>query len=145
MDSALTPVIASGDLVPLYKIVGDDFSALDASTPDLSDYLRPDAPDSVVAFIRSARGMGRAFFAPPATDPADVAALRDLLEAIVTDPQFIHDAQLKGIPIAAKSGAVLTQQIEALIPKDEAARSAILNTYACGLEMSVNPRHECNF
>lgn len=145
IDSALKSVVESGDFVPLYKIVGDDFSALDASTPDLSDYLRTGAPDSVVGFIRSARGMGRAFFAPPDTDPTDAAALRDLLEAIVADPDFIQEAQLKGISIAAKSGLVLTQQIDALIPSDDAARTMILNAYACGLEMSLNPVHECDF
>lgn len=145
VDSTLATVVASGDLVPLYKIAGDDFSALDAATPDLQDYLRDDAPESVVAFIRSARGMGRAFFAPPGMDAADVAAIGELLEAIVADPEFIQDAQIKGIPVFAKSGQILTQEIDALIPEDDVARTRILNAYACGLAMSLDPGHECEF
>ncbi len=145
LTSDLESVIASGDVVPLYSIVGDDFSALDPSLPTLDDFLSPDAPDTVVTFVQSARGMGRAFFAPPNTDPADVAALSELMQAIVTDPDFIQDAQLQGIPIAAKSGEALSQQIDALIPSDETARTLILNAYACGLEMSLNPAHTCSY
>ncbi len=145
LTSELEALITSGDVVPLYSIVGDDLSALDPSLPALADFLTPDAPESVAAFVQSARGMGRAFFAAPNTDPADVAALTALLEAIVKDPDFIKDAQLQGIPIAAKSGEALAQQIDALIPSDDAARALILNAYACGLEMSLNPRHECTY
>lgn len=145
MDAAVDAVIASGDVVPVYKIVGDDFSALDPTIPDLDDFLRDDAPETVVAFIRAARGMGRAFFAPPGTDPADVAALQQLLEAVVADPAFVQEAQLNGIPVGAKSSAVLTEQMKALVPSDVVARAAILDTFACGVEMSVDPDHSCDF
>lgn len=145
LDPALVSVIDSGDIVPLYKIVGDDFSALDEVTPDLDSFLRKDAPEPVVDFIRSARGMGRAFFAPPNTDAADVEAFKELLEAIVADPEFVSDALAKGIPIAAISSEILSEQIRALIPSDEATRLLILDTYSCGIEMSLTPAHECQF
>lgn len=145
LDPALVSVIKSGDLEVLYKIVGDDFSALEEDTSDLSAFLRADAPETVVNFIQSARGMGRAFFTPPGTSPADVAALREVLEAVVADPDFIADAELKGIPINEKSGDNLTNQVFALIPGSDTEREAILNAYNCGLEMVLAPEHECAF
>ena len=145
IEPAIVALIESGDLKPVYRIVGNDFPGLDETTPDLNAFVSNDVPEGVVEFIRAARGMGRAFFAPPGVAPDDVTALRDLLEAVVKDPDFIQEAQLNGVPIAALSGDVLEQQINALVPSNEAARTDILNTYECGLAMAQDAGHSCGF
>jgi tripartite-type tricarboxylate transporter receptor subunit TctC len=145
IDPSIDALIAGDEIAPVYKIVGDDFSTLDPALPDLEMFLRDDAPKTVVNFIRSARGMGRAFFAPPNTDPDDVAALIQLFEAIHADPAFVQDATVNGITIAAKSGDVLSRQIDDLVPTDETALDAILNAYQCGLEMGQDAGYSCDF
>ncbi|MEL6168562.1 MAG: hypothetical protein AAFR35_07710 [Pseudomonadota bacterium] len=141
----IVALIDSGDIKPVYKIVGDDFGGLDPDTPDVTAFVGDDVPLEVIDFIRAARGMGRAFFAPPGLADEDVAALRDMLEAVVSDPDFLQEAIVNGIPVEAKSGDVLSQQIETLIPKDETARATILSTYECGLAMSQNAGHTCPY
>jgi tripartite-type tricarboxylate transporter receptor subunit TctC len=145
VEPSIVALIESGDIVPIYKIVGDDFTVVEDAIPDLSAFVADEVDPGVVAFIRSARGMGRAFFAPPGVTPEDVVAMQELLEAVVTDPDFIQEAQLNGVPIAALSGDILTQQIGALVPDAEVARASILATYECGLAMALDTEHSCDF
>ena len=145
VEPSIVALIESGDIVPIYKIVGDDFTGLNEATPDLSAFVGDDVDAGVVAFIRSARGMGRAFFAPPGVASEDVAAMQELLETVVTDPDFIQEAQLNGVPVAALSGDILTQQIGALVPEGDVARANILATYKCGLAMALDHAHSCDF
>lgn len=145
LEPSIIALIESGDIKPVYKIVGDDFSGLDETIPDVSEFVRGDVPEGVVPFIRNARGMGRAFFAPPGVAPEDVIALQELLEAVVTDPEFIQEAQINGVPIAAAYGDILTQQIGSLLPDNEVQRASILKTYECGLEMAQDATYACDF
>ena len=64
-DQELQPLFESGDVQALYTIVGEQFPPQVDRSRTLESFLVPGAPQAVVDYIKSARGMGRAFFAPP--------------------------------------------------------------------------------
>ena len=76
-DEELQPLFKLGDVQALYTIVGEQFPPQVDRSRTLESFLVPGAPQAVVDYIKSARGMGRAFFAPPGVKAEDVAALRE--------------------------------------------------------------------
>lgn len=103
------------------------------------------APPAVVDFLRSARGMGRAFFAPPGVSAEDVEALRSVFARVLADPDFIKDADSKGIPVALVEWSEVEKGVSHLMPADAAAKTQLDKAYECGLAMSEGKVDRCNF
>jgi tripartite-type tricarboxylate transporter receptor subunit TctC len=143
-DAELQPLLKSGDLQSLYTIVGDNFPPEVDKGRTLETFLVKGAPQSVVDFIKSARGMGRAFFAPPGVAAEDVAALRNVFASVLTDPEFIKEADSQGIPVAAVAWGEVDQGVKHLMP-NAAAKMAFDKAYECGLAMSEGKAKSCEF
>ncbi|MCR9238266.1 MAG: hypothetical protein NXI17_16475 [Alphaproteobacteria bacterium] len=144
-DAKLEPLLASGDIKALYTITGEDFPAAMGAVEPLESFLVPDAPASVVAFIKSARGMGRAFYAPPSVADEDVAALRSLFHDILSDPDFVERAAQEGVPVAAVASETVEAQLQELLTSDPAQKLLLDTAYACGLAMSRGKVTRCDF
>lgn len=144
-DASLAPLLASGDIEALYTITGGSFPPEMGKTQPLEHFLVPDAPTGVVDFIKSARGMGRAFFAPPSVSAEDVAALRSIFAEILMDPAFIEQAAAKGVPVSAVPGETVGAQLNALLISDAELRAQLDKAYGCGLAMSRGETRRCGF
>lgn len=144
-DASLAPLLASGDIETLYTITGDAFPPEIGDAPPLEHFLVSDAPEAVVEFVKSARGMGRAFFAPPSVAQKDVAALRTVFGDILTDQRFIERAASQGVPVAAVSSEVVAAQLNALLISDAGMKRQLDSAYECGLAMSRGEIQRCNF
>ena len=144
-DVELQPLLESGDVQALYTITGKNFPPQVDRARTLESFLVPGAPPAVVDFIKSARGMGRAFFAPPGVAEADVEALRDAFSKVLVDPQFVADAAAQGVPVAAVQWTLVQEDIGRLIPGDEATREQLDRVYACGMAMSEGRISHCDF
>lgn len=144
-DAELQPLLKSGDLQSLYTIVGDNFPPEVDKSRTLEGFLVKGAPAPVVDFIKSARGMGRAFFAPPGVAAEDVAALRSVFASVLTDPDFIKEADSQGIPVAAVAWSEIDTGVKHLMPADAAAKAQFDKAYECGLAMSEGKAKTCDF
>lgn len=144
-DAKLEPLLASGDIMPLYTISGDDFPVAMGPAEPLESFLVADAPATVVGFIKSARGMGRAFFAPPSVSDEDLAALRSLFQDILSDPEFVTKAAQEGVPVAAVTGETVAGQLQELLTSDPTQKLLLDQAYACGLAMSRGEATRCDF
>jgi tripartite-type tricarboxylate transporter receptor subunit TctC len=144
-DKELAPLLKSGDVQSLYRIVGEDFLPdIDASRT-LEAFLVPNAPAAVVDFIKAARGMGRAFLAAPSLSKEDVSALRKAFEATLSDPAFIAEAEAMAVPVTAVPAARIAEDIGLMMPEDPAVKAEIDKAYACGLAMSEGRQKACAF
>lgn len=144
-DAGLAPLLASGDIATLYTITGDAFPSEIGDAQPLEHFLVPGAPAGVVDFIKSARGMGRAFYAPPSVSAADLAALRTVFAEILTDPDFVAQAASEGVPVSAVPAATVKEQLNTLLMSDPWLKSQIDMAYACGLAMSRGEIRRCDF
>ena len=144
-DAELQPLLESGDVVALYTIVGDTFPDEVARERTLESFLVPGAPQTVVDYIKAARGMGRGFFAPPAVNAEDVAALRTVFRQILEDPRFIAEAGENGTPLAYVGHEEYAAGIDQLVMSDPAARAQLKDAYDCGLAMSAGTAEACQF
>lgn len=144
-DAELEPLLESGDVVPLYTIVGDNFPATVDVSRSLETFLVDDAPEAVVDYVKVARGMGRGFFAPPGVNDDDVSALRDVFEEILTDPQFLAEAAETGTPVSFVGYEEFTRDIKKLALNNPADSDALRKAYACGLAMSEGKVSQCTF
>ncbi|MEP0520172.1 MAG: hypothetical protein ABJO09_03530 [Hyphomicrobiales bacterium] len=144
-DAKLEPLLASGDIQSLYTIAGSSFSSVVDKTRTLETFLVPDAPKSVVSFVKSARGMGRAFFAPPSVAPKDVQALRSIFKDILEDEEFVALAASNGVPVAAVSSQDVSAQLNELLLSDEASKKQLEKAYQCGISMARGDIQNCNF
>lgn len=144
-DASLAPLLESGDIEALYTITGKAFPHEMGETQPLENFLIPGAPTGVVEFIKSARGMGRAFFAPPSVSSEDVAALRRVFAEILRDPDFISHAASKGVPASAVPGETVGEQLNALLTSDAAFKAQIDAAYSCGMAMSRGEIPHCEF
>jgi len=144
-DTELQPLLASQDVQSLYTIVGSEFPPEVDRSRTLETFLVPGAPASVVDFIKAARGMGRAFFAPPGVSQQDVDALRAVFHAVLTSPDFINAAASQGIPIAAVDWSEVDDGMARLMPDDPAVQKQLDHAYRCGLAMSDGSIVHCDF
>jgi len=144
-DAELQPLLKSGDIQSLYTITGEVFPPEVDQSRTLESFLVKDAPAAVVEFIRSARGMGRAFFAPPGVSAEDVEALRRVFANILADPDFIKEAGGKGIPVAAVEWSEVEKGVAHLMPAGATAKTQLDKAYECGLAMSEGTADRCNF
>lgn len=144
-DAKLQPLLASGDIQSLYTIAGSKFPIEVDKTRKLEAFLMPDAPKSVVSFVKSARGMGRAFFAPPSVATKDVQALRSIFKDILEDEEFVALAASNGVPVAAVSSQDVSAQLNELLLSDEATKKQLEKAYQCGISMSRGEIQYCDF
>ena len=88
--------------------------------PLLVDLARDDKERSIFRFISSDSAMGFPIATPPRAPADSVAALRKAVAETLADPEFLADAQKRGLPISAASGeevaAIVNSQIST--PKD---------------------------
>jgi len=86
--------------------------------PDLPDVpslieLARTEEERQVLFVVLARGaLGRPFFAPPGIPPQRAEALRAAFSAMVTDPDFLQEAERSRLEITPVTGAALTELME---------------------------------
>lgn len=144
-DAELQPLLKSHDVQSLYTIVGSEFPAEVDRSRTLETFLVPGAPTAVVDFIKAARGMGRAFFAPPGVSQQDVDSLREVFHAALTSPDFTKEAASQGIPIAAIQWNEIEDGITRLMPDDPAVQTLLDHAYKCGLAMSDGSLVRCDF
>lgn len=144
-DQELLPLLKSGDVQSLYRIVGDEFPDEVDTTRTMDSFLVPNAPAPVVDYIKAARGMGRAFLAGPNLSPRDVMALQKAFDAALSDPAFIAEAGAMGVPVKAVPPEILAKGIMLLLPEDAAVKAEIDRAYACGLAMSEGRQRSCSF
>lgn len=144
-DTELQPLLKSGDVQSLYTIVGANFPAEVDRSRTLETFLVPGAPPAVVDFIKSARGMGRAFFAPPGVSPKDVDALRETFHAVLVDPLFVEEAARQGVPVAVVKWDRVEADLNHVMPADAASREQLDHAYKCGLAMSDGQIAHCDF
>jgi len=144
-DAELQPLLKSHDVQSLYTIVGNEFPAEVDRSRTLETFLVPGAPAAVVDFIKSARGMGRAFFAPPGVSRGDVETLRNVFQAVLASPDFMEEAASQNIPIAAVGWDVIEAGVESLMPDDPALQKQLDHAYKCGLAMSDGSMVRCDF
>jgi len=144
-DDALKPLLLSGDIKSLYTIAGKNYPHEVNQMRTLESFLVPDAPSFVVDYIKSARAMGRAFFAPPAVDSKDVEALRTVFAEILTDPEFIKAAASQRVPVSAVDPKTVREQINYLLVTDTRAKAALDLAYDCGRKMSQGLARNCEF
>ncbi len=144
-DAELQPLLKSGDIQSLYTITGQAFPPEVDQNRTLESFLVKDAPPSVVDFLRSARGMGRAFFAPPGVSTEDVEALRRVFAEVLGDPVFIKEADSQAIPVAAVEWTEVEQGVSHLMPADAVAKAQLEKAYECGMAMSEAKVEQCKF
>jgi tripartite-type tricarboxylate transporter receptor subunit TctC len=144
-DAELQPLLTSQDVQALYTIVGNEFPPEVDRSRTLETFLVPGAPASVVDFIKAARGMGRAFFAPPGVSQEDLDALREIFQAVLTSPAFVQEAARQGVPVAAVTWGRIEDDIERLMPTDPASKQQLDHAYKCGLAMSDGSLARCDF
>jgi tripartite-type tricarboxylate transporter receptor subunit TctC len=135
-------------------MIGDDWDGFKASKPSwvrenkvrilmqMAQARHPDLPDTpladefatdetnrrVLRLFVGRQKYGRAFLAPPGTPAAAVAAYRAGFEKLVTDADFLRDAEQAQLTIKPASGAevaALVEEIHAL-PKPVIERASAL-------------------
>lgn len=143
-DSNLLPLLKSGDVQSLYTIVGNNFPSEVDSSRTLEKYLVPNVPKSVVDFVKSTRGIGRAFFVPPGVSDQDYDSLVSVFYDVLNDPEFIRDATEKKIDFTYTSADTTAEQVSHLFPSEQDAQ-ALLKAYQCGLDMSEGKIAKCDF
>jgi tripartite-type tricarboxylate transporter receptor subunit TctC len=69
----------------------------------------------IVEFASAGAAIGRALLAPPDVPADRIRALRDAFDAMVKDPQFLAEAEKRGLEIDAASGAEVQKVSDAII------------------------------
>jgi len=88
--------------------------------PLLIDLAKSPAERSIFRFVSSDSAMGLPIVAPPGIPPERVAALRQALRETSADPDFLADAQMRGLPIRPVAGGDVQKIVDSVIatPKD---------------------------
>ena len=91
-----------------------------ADVPLLVDLARSPTDRSIFRFISSDSAMGIPIVAPPGVPPERLAALRQALQETAADPDFLADANARGLPIHPVAGAEVQEIVDGLAatPKD---------------------------
>lgn len=93
------------------------------NAPLLIDLARNDREKAMLTFMSSSALVGRSLYAPQATPPERVKALRDAFQAMLKDPEFIATAKKRNHDILPASGEEVQAAVGAAVrlPKDIAA------------------------
>jgi tripartite-type tricarboxylate transporter receptor subunit TctC len=107
------PGIEGGDTRPLL-VVGEESVPELPGVKTVMDYAS-DANRSLLQNHTRLLESGRAFAAPPGTDPEVLRELRAAFADVVTDPQFAAEAAAAGRPVAFASGEDVQAMVEDLM------------------------------
>jgi tripartite-type tricarboxylate transporter receptor subunit TctC len=99
--------------------------------PLVMDLARNDDERQAMELIFSRQVMGRPYAAPPDIPPARRDALRRALDAVVTDPEFLADAERIDLELNPVSG----EEVEALVRRIYAASPAAVELASNAIRM----------
>lgn len=102
-----------------------------AAPPLLADRL-PAEKRWVVDLVDSQCGLGRAVAAPPGTDPARLARLRDLFDQVVASPAFLAEAAAQGLTVEPTAGQALAERLRGFQERHDELAPAFQALVACG-------------
>lgn len=94
---------------------GNGFLALSigaGSGPEAMDYAKTDKAKSIISLINALSSLGRLTAAPPDTPAEVVEELRDAYMAVMTDPDFLAEAEKLGLPIEPARGDVVEGMVK---------------------------------
>lgn len=84
--------------------LGPDIPEL-KDVPRLRDLMKTEENKKMLALIDTTLQLGQAFFLPPETPKARVAALSDAFDKMVKDPDFLADAEKRRLVIEPRTAA----------------------------------------
>lgn len=92
-------------------------SKWDMNIPSLPEFLGRalTAEESSLLNVAVSVGTGKAFFAPPGTDPAKLAFLRDSFQKLIKIPKFVTDISVRYNPWDGGTSGEVCQQMEAKV------------------------------
>lgn len=139
---SLKPRIDAGDLVVALRLGTSGFPPELAGVPTLADNARPGVSPQAVALIDSLNGLSRVIVAAPATDPADVEALRAAFDLAVARPEVATAYVGHALVLAPTPGAEVERQMDVLL--GEPASADLFAAYLdCGRQESDGPERDC--
>jgi tripartite-type tricarboxylate transporter receptor subunit TctC len=122
-----------GSLKPFVD-AGNGFFALAIGgefKPQAIDYAKTDKARAIVNLIDANSNLGRLTAAPPGVPAEVLEELRDAYMAVMTDPEFLAEAEKLGLPIEPARGDVVEELIVAALqqsPETVKIIAAALNT-----------------
>jgi tripartite-type tricarboxylate transporter receptor subunit TctC len=110
--------IASGSMRILFNMEPEPVASFGA--PSLFQYLKMDKQRQVFDFLAGSMELGRPIFAPPGVPAERVADLRKAFRDMVTDPDFLKDADSTGFDVSYRSGEDIEARVAETMqtPKD---------------------------
>lgn len=105
--------IESGDTNPLLVIGAEEVPELEG-VPSIMDYVSGDNENLIATHTRLLE-TGRVLAAPPGTDEGVLEELRSALETVLTDEEFIAEAEEAGRPLDFASGEEVQALVEELM------------------------------
>ena len=133
-DRSAADYSADGSLVPL-AILAHERSKLLPDVPTIFEAVQmPKDRAFWIDFRAGIADIGRALVTTPGTPADRLAALRQAIETVLTDPQFAAEAAKRGLPIDYAPAAKLTQIVTEIfgdLPEDrvKAIKDVLLTKY----------------
>lgn len=124
--SSLQPFIDGGNAFLAMAIGGD-------AEPKAISFATTDKGRSIINLIDAMSNLGRLTAAPPGVPEDRLAELRDAYMAVMTDPDFLAQAEKLGLPIDAAPGDEVAEMIEAALQQSPETVGII----AAALEVEV--------
>ncbi len=89
------------------------------NVPLIGDFAPDQRSLDLINLLMAPAAIGRAIVAPPGIPPARVAALRNVFDRMISDPEFLEDDRKQHLSINARSGASLQKVVESIagVPK----------------------------
>jgi tripartite-type tricarboxylate transporter receptor subunit TctC len=134
--------VDSGDLIIVLRIGSSGYPPELAGVSTLAETARPSISPQAVALTDSLDGLGRLVVAAPATDPADVEALRAAFDLAVAKPEVAAAYQRQSFVLAPTPGAEVERQMDLLLG-NVAAGDLFAAYLACGRQETSGPEQEC--
>ncbi|NNF24874.1 MAG: hypothetical protein HKN63_08745 [Rhodobacteraceae bacterium] len=106
--SSLAPFIDTGSAVVAFGIGG-------AVEPSALEFATTDKAKSIVSLIEALSSLGRLTAAPPDVPEEVVEELRDAYLAVMTNPDFLAEAEKLGLPIEAARGDEVQDLVNAAL------------------------------
>ena len=97
-ESNISPLVEAGHAVPIMMFGTPTDPAL-TNVPRATDLAETEDEILVTTVIESFSLLGRPTIAPAATDPEVLDTLREAFVAVMTDPEFLAEAEAQGLPI----------------------------------------------
>ena len=117
-ESSLKPFVDAGNGFFAAGIGGD-------IKPQAIEFATSNKGKSIINLIDANSNLGRLTAAPPGVDPAVLKELRDGYMAVMTDKDFLAEAEKMGIPIDAKPGDRVAELVDAALQQDDETKAII--------------------